>query len=212
MNSKLLSAGVALVVAAANAASASPIAFSRASATFNQVQGGYDFSPSRMIDGVTTGRDGWAISTLGGGDPTSSQTALFVLATPLSSAPRTITIKIYQNWGSAETLGDFSLGYTTARSPTLDGPQTTFNLTEYTSTGGTTLTSPASGQLLAGGANPDRAVYTITVSVSAPITGIYLNVINDPNNVFPTGGPGRSTYNDGNFVITEFTASTSAAP
>jgi hypothetical protein len=210
MRIELLSASAALVLAVANAASAGPIVFSRASATFNQVQGGYDFSPPRMIDGVTTGTNGWAISTLGGG-PTSSQTALFRLAKPLASGPRTITFKIYQNWGSSETLGDFSLGYTTALSPTLNGPQTPFNLTEYSSSGGTTFTSPSPGQLLAGGANPDRAVYNITVTVSAPITGIYLNAIHDPGNGFPTGGPGRSIYNDGNFVVTQLVASTSAA-
>jgi hypothetical protein len=210
MNRTLHIAVLAAIVAlGCSEASAAPIAFRSAKASFVQQQAGYDFAPATMIDGVTTGKNGWAISTLSGAEPTRSQTALLTLAEPLDPNAKTITFHIHQNWGSAETLGNFSLGYTTAEMPTLTGHQTPFNLASFSSTGGARLTSRAAGHLVARGSNPDTAVYTITVSVDAPITGIYLNAINDRNSGFATGGPGRSTYHDGNFVITELTASTS---
>ena len=204
-----LALGAIAAAALSASASAAPIAFSGAKATFVQQQGGFDFSPARMIDGVTTGHDGWAISTLGGGNPTTSQTALLTLAHPLAAGPKVITFTIYQNWGSAETLGDFSLGYTGAARPSLGGKQTPFNITARHSTGGATFTSAGPGHRAEDrrSANPAQAVYTITVRGDAPITGIYLNAIDDPKNGLATGGPGRSGYADGNFVVTEFTAS-----
>ena len=48
-----------------------------------------------------------------------------------------------------------------------------------------------------------------------PITGIFLNAIDDPSNGLPTGGPGRFYGNgggpvgQGNFVISELTADVS---
>jgi hypothetical protein len=48
-----------------------------------------------------------------------------------------------------------------------------------------------------------------------PITGVFLNAINDPNNGLPSGGPGRFEGNrggpvgKGNFNVTEFTADVS---
>jgi hypothetical protein len=200
---------VAMLGLGCSGASAAPIAFRSAKATFVQKQAGYNFSPATMIDGITTGKNGWAISTLAGGEPTRSQTALLTLARPLDRAAKTITFRIYQNWGSAETLGNFSLGYTTAATPTLAGHQTPFNLVSFSASNGASLTSPAAGHLVAGDNNPATAVYTITATVDAAVIGIYLNAINDPNNGLATGGPGRSNYGDGNFVITELTASTS---
>jgi hypothetical protein len=199
----------AILALGCTGASAAPIAFRSAKATFVQHQAGYDFSPATMIDGITTGQNGWAISTLASGEQTRSQTALLTLDSPLDPAAKTITFKIYQNWGSAETLGNFSLGYTAVATPALAGHQTPFRLLGFSATDGATLTSPGAGHLVAGGDNPATAVYTITVAVDAPVTGIYLNAINDPHSGFATGGPGRSNYGDGNFVITELTASTS---
>ena len=46
-----------------------------------------------------------------------------------------------------------------------------------------------------------------------PITGLFLNAINDPSNGLPTGGPGRyfgeRGVGEGNFVVSEFTADVS---
>jgi len=104
------------------------------------------------------------------------------------------------------SIGDFSLGYATIDSPTLTSAETPFRIISASSLNGTTFTFPAPGQILAGGPVPATDVYTITVEVNSadPITGIFLNTIDDANNGFPTGGPGR--YSNGNFELTEFTA------
>ena len=62
-------------------------------------------------------------------------------------------------------------------------------------------------------------MYTITVTSNSadPITGLFLNAINDPTNGLPTGGPGRFYGNgggpvgQGNFVVSELTAEVSAS-
>ena len=55
-------------------------------------------------------------------------------------------------------------------------------------------------------------MYTISLIENSlvPITGLFLNVINDPNNGLPTGGPGRMGL--GNFVVTQLTADVLPAP
>ena len=72
---------------------------------------------------------------------------------------------------------------------------------------------PEVGQLLAGGPLPATDVYTITATVDpgAPITGFFLNVINDLTNGLPTGGPGRQPSN-GNFVVSELTIAAARIP
>jgi hypothetical protein len=59
----------------------------------------------------------------GQADQTLSETALLTLANPAQAGPEVWTITIYQNYlgggGGAHLLGDFSLGYTTDRTPTL---------------------------------------------------------------------------------------------
>ena len=62
---------------------------------------------------------------------------------------------------------------------------------------------------------PLTDVYTITATSKSqgPITGLFLNVINDPSNGLPSGGPGRypgdGPLGVGNFVVSEFTADVS---
>lgn len=188
--------------------SAAQVSFASATATYYQTAG-RNWVPSDMIDGISNGGDnGWAIFRKNGApDETLSETALFTTASPLAAGPTTYTFTIYQNYGSGHLLGDFSLGYTTATSPTLASGQTTLHLTSESSLNGTTFTSPAMGQLLAGGPLPETDVYTITASINSasPITGFFLNAINDSANGLPTGGPGRQPTN-GNFVISEFAA------
>jgi hypothetical protein len=53
----------------------------------------------------------------------------------------------------------------------------------------------------------------VTSGSADPITGLFLNAINDPTNGLPTGGPGRFYQNvgQGNFVVSELTAEVSAS-
>ena len=209
---------VALIgVMTAAGVGAVPITFGSASASFFQ---SFDrnWSPAEMIDGVTSGANGWAIYRNNGQpDQTQSETALFTLAVPAGAGASAFTFTIFQNYGaganSFHVLGDFSLAYTTAASPTLTSSATPMTITSAVATSGATFSSSSTGQLLVGGTLPATDVYTITASVNAlaPITGIFLNVINDPASGLPTGGPGSQPSN-GNFVLSEFVASVSAVP
>ena len=198
------------------------VTFSDATATFYQTYNG-NWLPSQMIDGIiSTGDNGWAIYRFDGqSDQTLSETALLTLASPVAAGPQTWTITINQNYvgggGGAHLLGDFSLGYTTDATPDLSSAFTPFTITAATSLNGSTLTSLGNGELLDSGLLPITDVYTITVTSNSadPITGLFLNAINDPTNGLPTGGPGRY-YGDGlvgqgNFVVSELTADVSAS-
>ena len=202
-------AGVLVAISAiGSSANSATIALSSATATYTQPGGWY---PSTMIDGIFSGTNGWAINEADT-NTSHSQTALFVLATPLPATPQNLTFTIYQNFGASHLIGDFILAYTTDAIPTLGGDQTPFTLTGASSLdSGTTFTTLGTGHLLTGGDIPDTDTYTITTSVDAPITGIYLDAINDPENGLPFGGPGHQPT-DGNFVISEFTVTTPPVP
>ena len=198
------------VMAASGPASAASIVFGAATATFHQT---FDrnWDPSEMIDGVTTGSKGWAIyRNDGASDQTLSETALFTLASPLSAGATSIAFTMIQNYVESHTLGDFSLGYTTDATPTLGGTYQPFAITGESATNPVTFTA-AGDEVMVSGANPADNVYTITVSTdaAAPITGIYLKVNDNCANGLPTCGPGRAV--NGNFVLTEFEASTFSA-
>ena len=86
-----------------------------------------------MIDGVTSGINGWAIFRNNGlPDQTQSETALFTLLTPVTAGAKSFTLTIYQNYGtganSFHVLGDFSLAYTTAAAPTLASAATAMTI------------------------------------------------------------------------------------
>jgi hypothetical protein len=200
-----------LIGLAPGPAFATPVPLSSATATFTQPLGGWD--PSQMIDGTTSGVNGWAIYQFNqlGGDQTLSATALFTLASPLAPPYSSLTITIYQNYGSSHLLGNFALGYATDASPTLASTETPFTVIGASSVNGTTFGFPATGQILAGGPLPDTDVYTITVlDPGVPITGLFLNAINDPSSPSSVGAPGRQPTN-GNFVVNELTANTVVA-
>jgi hypothetical protein len=206
------SLGFALTLSAialtAGPASAALVPFSSGVATYNQPA----WNASEMIDGITTGANGWAI--LRGDQSTNnpshnetlSETALLTFSNALAPGYDVLTISIYQNYGGQHTLGDFSLGYATDATPTLASAETPFTISGATSQNGTSFTFPAADQILAGGPSPDTDVYTITAIADSalPITGLFLNVIDDPSNGFTTGGPGRQPVN-GNFVVNELT-------
>src|SRR5262245_39577490 len=191
------------------------VTFSNATATFYQTS----CPPSEMIDGISTGDDGWAIFRFDGQpDQTLSETALLTRECPVSAGSRSLTITIFQNvigvGGVAHLLGDFILGDTTDPTPDLSSDFTPFTVTAATSLNGSTLTSLGNGELLDSGQLPYTDVYTITLTENSPvpITGIFLKAINDPSNGLPTGGPGRFYGNfggpvgQGNFTIAELTA------
>jgi hypothetical protein len=164
-----------------------------------------------MIDGITSGANGWAVATNDGLSAVAAN-ALFTLTTPLAAGSYQLVFTIDQNYGSVtggdhHTLGDFSLGYTTGTSPTLVSSNTPVQILSGSSTDAlTTFTLLSPGELLAGGDSPVNAVYTIVANVTAasPITGIFLDTFS--GNVSlpgPAHGPGRQPIN-GNFVVTEF--------
>jgi hypothetical protein len=163
-----------------------------------------------MIDGITTGANGWAVATSSGLSAVASN-ALLTLTTPLAAGSYNLTFTIDQNYGSFangdhHTLGDFSLGYTTQTSPTLVSSNTPVGIVSDSSTDAlTTFTLLSPGELLAGGDSPVSATYTIVAAVNsaAPITGIFLDTFSNASLPGPAHGPGRQPIN-GNFVVTEF--------
>src|SRR5262249_10212042 len=205
----------------ANGAPADPVTFTDATATFVQTFFG-TWAPSQMIDGIfftpVGVGNGWSIyrNDFSLPDQTLSETAL--LTTRVQAGPEVWTFNIYQSYlgqgPGQHLLGDFSLAYTTDKTPTLASTQIPFTITSATAANGSTLTSLGNGQLLDTGLLPVTDVYTITATSKSmgPITGIFLNAINDPANGLPSGGPGRFEGNGGgpvgkgNFNVTEFTA------
>ena len=188
----------AVLALAGFASQAAPVAFSGATATFEQTVAG-SWTAAAAIDGLVPApgvlSSGWAIFD---GTGTLSQTALFPLVTPLAAGSWTLTYTLTQNFGGNHTLDTFSLGYTTAAGPTLASPQTLVSITGASSAGGATL-GFAGGNIDASGTNPATDIYTITATVNAgaPITGLYLNAIDNAG-----AGPGRQ--GNGNFVLSEF--------
>src|ERR1035437_2893382 len=193
---------------AATQAQASSVGFSSADATFYQTCCGGPFPPSQMIDGTTSGSNGWAVYS-GSNNVSNAANALLTLTTPLAAGSYNLTFTIYQNFGttSAEsfhTLGDFSLGYTTDTSPTLSSLQTLVpNQSASSTDASTTFTQQGGGDWLVGGTSPAIATYTLLASISSTsaITGIFLDVFN--HSTLPADGPGRQPVN-GNFVVSEF--------
>ena len=204
-----VTAAIAVLLPNFGSAHADPVIFSSATATFHQTFD-RDWNPAEMINGDTSASNGWAIfRNGGGGDQTLSETALFTLQSPLSAGPESVTFNLFQNHGEQHLLGNFSLAYTTDVAPTLSSTQTMFSVVSATSQNGTTFSFPAAGQLLVTNPNtaPNTDVYTIFANANsaAPITGFFLNAINDPTDGLATGGPGIVPSN-GNFVVSEFTA------
>jgi hypothetical protein len=207
----------AVVVLSAYGAQADPVTFSGATATFFQTVLPGPWPPSAMIDGIINAQDnGWAIFR---NDPALTDQTQSETGAPDDCRSRrdggTGELDVHGHptlrGGGAEghELGDFSLAFTTDKSPSLTSQQIPFTITSATSLNGAILTSVGNGQLLASGVRPITDVYVITASSKSmgPVSGIFLNAINDPANGLPTDGPGR--FDNGNFVVGEFTADVS---
>lgn len=189
-------AGVAAAALLSQPAAAAPVTFSQGYATYSQS----GFSPTALFDGGDS--YGWAIDS---GNGTQSQSALLVLATPLSAGTYDLTFvanQFFECCGTTHTLGEFSFGYTTAVAPTLGSTQTLVTYTGGSSLTGATFTFDTGRILAAGGGVTDAYTINGTISSLAAITGIFLNVYESEAG-YPTNGPGRA-YN-GNFVVTELT-------
>jgi hypothetical protein len=218
MKSKLSAALAAAVLglslpAISYEANADAVTFSDATATFYQTFDSIGrptiLPPSQMIDGIMD--NGWGIYRFNGqADQTLSETALLTLANPVQAGPEQWRFTIYQTGlvAPGHFLGDFSLGYTTDETPSLSSTFIPFTIISAT-TVSSILTSLGNGELLLTQASSSGEVYTITATSESqgPITGVFLNAINDPNNGLPTGGPGWAE--NGNFVVSEFTADVS---
>src|SRR3974390_3209409 len=158
MKTKFLGAVLGLsLFAISYQANADTVTFSGATATFYQTSPTGPWLPSEMVDGIiTTGNNpvnGWAIwQSNGQADQTLSETALLTLASPVHAGPEVWTITITQDYlgggGGKHLLGDFSLGYTTDKTPTLSSTFIPFTITSTSTLNGSTLTSLGNGQLL----------------------------------------------------------------
>ena len=189
------------------AAQAGAVTFSSASATFEQ---SFDaaWTAAKAIDGDTSSNtgNGWAIFD-NTNSTTSSQTALFTLQSPLAAGAYTLTYTLTQNYGTNHTLDTFSLAYTTAAGPVLASLQTLVGIDSAISGNGATMNLPSLGNIDVSGLNPLTDVYTITATINAasPLTGLFLNVIDNAG-----AGPGRNA--NGNFVLSEFSVVATPVP
>jgi hypothetical protein len=209
------------LMASADRASASPVQFSSAVATFYQTGNcvgvfpsgcvNEGLSPSEMINGVFSGVNGWAVFNFATGQ-TEAADALFTIASPLAAGQYNLIFKIYQDYlggPSGQLLGDFALAYTTASSPTLSSAQTPVSIQGETSINGTTFSLLSPGELLT--SNPaadDTYIISASIDSTAPITGIFLDAIQNPT--LPFDGPGQ--YSNGNFLVNQFTLDQTPLP
>jgi hypothetical protein len=193
------------------------VTLQNATASFSQASYGVGEAINGVIPSAMTS-DGWGIATPGGA--TSAQSAVFETVTDTASSPAgtRLTVRIHQTSEALHTLGAFRMQVTTAsRAAFADGLGTGGDLgapaiwttlvpVAATTTAGT-LTIRPDHSLLAGGAAPSFAVYTVTfVTPASAITGVRLDLLEDPS--LPMNGPGRSS--GGNVVISELQVS--AAP
>ncbi|MEO0484272.1 MAG: hypothetical protein AAF092_00015 [Pseudomonadota bacterium] len=206
-----------LSMSVASTSLAATVTLTNATATFSQA----GFSVAGASNGTTTGNDGWGIQEAGSGD-TNAQTAVWETAADFTAD--TLNFQLHHDFAPftnpEHLLGNFRLSVTSDdRSLFADGltsgGDVTANWTVLTgatavsSAGTQTLTTQGDGSILAGGATPATATYSVTYTgFFANITGIRLEAL--PNASLPTAGPGLKPIN-GNFVLTEITLDQSIA-
>ena len=191
------------------------IGLQNATATYSQTSDGV-WNVEQAIDGLVIDSNGWAV--LNGGN----EIAVFESVANFGYAGGTLlTFKLHQEYSNmGHLLGAFRISVTQAdRSTFADGLQnggdvgspaiwTQLVPTFATSSNGATLSINGDNSILSGGINPGVDIYTVIASTSLDnITGVRLEVFQDPS--LPRGGPGR--FENGNFVLTEFTLDASPA-
>jgi Bacterial Ig-like domain len=185
-----------------------PVTFSSAVATFYEVEN--NWAPSQMIDrdfiDPNGGINGWSVMDFSvTPNIAEGADALLTIASSLPAGHYSLTFKLYQNYYGTpgHLLGDFALAYTTAASPTLSSPQTRVSIQSESSLNGTTFSLLSPGELLATSHSIGTDTYIVSAMIdsASPITGIFLDAIKNPT--LPGGGPGN--FDNGNFVVSEFT-------
>lgn len=189
-----------------------PISLKNTAASFSQISG---WNASLVTDGVTNDSAGWAVYDFGRGGA-FPETLVMETENNIGFATGSVlTFELYHvNHNPQSGLGRFRISYTTdSRESFADGLDTGGDVTATWTvlspamaygTDGVTLSIQSDGSVLVAGENPSKTVYTISAEVDAQnITGFRLEALEDPT--LPASGPGRSP--NGNFVLTEFTAS-----
>ena len=209
---------IALLTIGFGGLSGAPVTLQNATATFSQTDGANLFVAD-AIDGVTTGTTGWAIrSDPGGSNPVDAETAVFELATTLSSAHGYAYIfELYHSYGFSLISGRFRISVTSDDKSTFaDGLNTGGDVTAnwtvvdfdtMTATNGVSLTAQTDDSILTTTSSSSTSVFTLSGTIRSSagntvITGIRIELMEDSS--LPGSGPGH--YTDGNLVITEFTA------
>jgi Protein of unknown function (DUF1553)/Protein of unknown function (DUF1549) len=104
---------------------------------------------------------------------------------------------------AAQTAWEQSMRLATPAAWTVLTPQ------QLTATGGVVLTAQHDGAVLAAGANPGEAIYTIDATATLPrVTAIRLEAL--PDQSLPKGGPGRDPY--GNFQLNGIEVEAAGSP
>jgi len=201
-------------------ASGERIALQKPTATFSQTVA-YNFSVTRLIDGVLDDNRGWAILQNNG--TVSAQTAALqtTVNTPQYSGGTRLTFVLTQNYNltGAHAIGRFRLSVTTsdrtsfadgndgATTPGNVGPEGIWSVLMPTIVCGLDDVAMAiadDGSVLVTPNSFIPMVYTVIAETPLTgITGIRLEALNDSS--LPFEGPGLQVSN-GNFVLTEFEA------
>ena len=197
----------------AGTAQASVITLQNATADFSQAS----FTVDETIDGVVGPGNlfnGWAVDPLEG----SSHTAVWETTADVSAS--TLIFNLIQNFSiqPQHLIGRFRLSTTTDdRSLFADGLTSGGDITATWSVlnnptvaavAGLTFATLGDNSVLVNGTGPSEATYTVSYSGLAlsGVTGLRLEVLADAS--LPSSGPGLQ--GNGNFVLTEFEASTAA--
>jgi hypothetical protein len=212
-----------VVVAGSNVAQA--VVLTNATATYSQSFLTSNYLVSQSIDGITLGRNGWAVgqNTSNPALAAFAETAAFeTLSNPAGGSGAYMTFTLTQNFAEVpgHTIGRFRLSVTgDDRTTFADGLQSGGDVTATWSiltpvialaTGGAILTVQGDNSILASGPSPATSVYTVSAfSTLTDITGVRLEVLEHAS--LPFQGPGRQPVN-GNFVLTEFQMDATALP
>lgn len=197
------------------------VTLQNATATFSQSA----FPVGQLIDGITSGANGWAINP-NEGVPQTTVWETDPLTTVGGPEGTALMLTLIQNHGGNHTLGRFRLSVTTAsRTVFADGntgvstpgdvgaPEiwTPLKPSSVSDANGQTetFTINPDNSISVSGDSPATATYIVTATTTLTgITGIRLEALKSEDN-----GPGRAaTATGGNFVLSEFTVHATNLP
>lgn len=183
-------------------------------ASFSQTLLGVTFSPDQVHDGSFAEFNGWAVLEANTLDGAHGQSAVWETQSDVPPGRLTFTLHFLLGPPYAQhLLGRFRLSVTTAdRSTFADGNDQLGQLGSgwiplhhptVTVPSGMTVTTLPDFSLLTGGAIPATGQYVVSFDVPLTITGIRLDVIEDPS--LTQLGPGHAL--NGNFLLNEMLVS-----